>query len=255
MASELGAPGLDKVGYLSALDVFRDLSREELAWLGSVTVQTSCDAGQVIYTPGQSGEVLYLLKRGSINLYRLSLEGHKLLIARLAEHTFFGEMSILGQGMYDTFAEAAEPCLLCAMSRADVERLVLAKPIVGLRILQILGERLLQAHVLLEDMAFRKVTSRVAALLLRLAEQQHSRSVVGYTHQDLADMAGTFRETVTEALNHLKAGQLIEIGRARIELLDFSGLQNAAGTPEAQSPPPKVRRSPISALKRALTGG
>lgn len=217
-----------KVGYLSGQEVFKDLTKEEMEWLDRVTTEMTCERGRIIYIPGESREVLYLLKKGVVNLYRLSPEGKKLIIAHLPAGTFFGEMSLLGQGMYDSFAEAAEPSVLCAMSRADVERLLLTKPIVALRVLQVVGRRLLNAQAVLEDLAFKSVGARLAALLLRLAEEQQSSTITGLTHQDLAEMAGTFRETATLALNELKAQGLIGLGRTRIDILDSGRLAAVA---------------------------
>lgn len=222
-----------KVGYLSAQDVFQDLTPEDMAWLDRATTTVTCEKGRVIYQPGESGEVLYLLKRGAVDLYRLSPEGKKLIIAHLGDQTFFGEMSILGQGMYDTFAEASQPCVLCAMTRSDVERLVMNKPVVALRLLQALGQRVLDMQAVLEDLAFRSVTARMASLLFRLSRQQGSMTVEGLTQQELADMAGTFRETATQSLNQLKARGLIEIGRTRITIVDAPGLAVIA---QAQDP-------------------
>lgn len=217
-----------KIGYLSAQEVFRDLTEEDMDWLGRATTMVTCEKGHVIYRPGDSGEVLYLLKTGSVDLYRLSPEGKKFTIAHLGEQTFFGEMSILGQGMYESFAEASQPSVLCAMTRHDVEQLLLTKPIVALRLLQVIGQRVLEVEALLEDFAFRSVAERMASLLLRLSRQQGSATIEGLTHQELADMAGTFRETATQALNQLKGQGLIEIGRTRIAILDADGLAGVA---------------------------
>lgn len=96
----------------------------------------TCRAGRVFYTPGETGEALFILKKGRVQLYRMSPEGRKLVIARLEPICFFGEMSCVGQGMYNTFAEATEDSLICTMSRHDVERLLLSKPQVAVRILE-----------------------------------------------------------------------------------------------------------------------
>lgn len=225
-AEEL-VPG-QKLGYLSALEVFQDLSDEDMQWLDRTTTPITCEKGRVIYRPGDPGEVLYLLKKGSVDLYRLSPEGKKLVTAHLAEQTFFGEMSILGHKMYETFAEATQPSILCAMSRTDVEQLLLSKPMVGLRILSVLGRRLLDLEQITEDLAFRDVRARIASLLLRLSDQQGGPAITGLTHQELAEMAGTFRETATQALNQLRSAGIIEIGRTRIEILNAEGLARAA---------------------------
>ena len=217
-----------KIGYLSAVSIFQDLQKEDMEWLDHATTQITCPKGRLIYSPGQSEEVLYLLKKGSVELYRLSPDGRKLVVARLGDHTFFGEMSLLGQGMYESFAEATSDSLLCAMSRADVERLILTKPIVGLRVLEVLGKRLGEIESMLDGVVFRRLSSRLAAVLLQLSREQSGPSVAGLTHQGLAELVGSTRETVTQTLNELKMQGLIDIARTRIEILDPQGLEALA---------------------------
>ena len=130
----------------------------------------------------------------------------------------------LGAKLHNTFAEAVEDCTICVMSRNDLERLILSKPQVALRILEITGRRLREAEERLENMAFKGIPARLASLLLRLAQEQGSNDITGLTHQDLAESVGTYRETATQVLNDLKAQGLIEIGRKRITILDPEGL-------------------------------
>ncbi|MCA1600960.1 MAG: Crp/Fnr family transcriptional regulator, partial [Acidobacteria bacterium] len=158
-------------------------------------------------------------------IYRMSPEGRKLVIAKLPPYTFFGEMSCIGQGMYDTYAEAIEESLICTMSRNDVERLLLAKPKVALRILEAVGKRVVDAERQLEEIAFKGLIPRLAALLLREAEGEE---IKGLSHQDIAEQLGVYRETVTSALNELKAAGIIDIGRKRITIIDRKRLERAA---------------------------
>jgi len=135
---------------------------------------------------------------------------------------------LLGTKMHNTFAEAVEDCLICVMSRNDLERLILSKPQVALRILEITGKRLREAEERLESMAFKGIPARLASLLLRLADEQGGDEVRGLTHQDLAESVGTYRETATQVLNDLKTQGLIEIGRKRISILEREDLQEIA---------------------------
>jgi CRP-like cAMP-binding protein len=112
------------------------------------------------------------------------------------------------------------------MSRTDLERLILQRPQVALRNLEITGERLRDAESRLEDLAFKGIPARLSSLLLRLADEDDI--VVGFTHQDLAEMVGTYRETATQVLNDLKSKGLIEIGRKRITIFDHDGLVGVA---------------------------
>jgi len=218
----------EKMRYLSELTVFRDLSPREMEDLNRITTMSTVPKGRVFYRPEEPGEVLFILKEGRVQLYRISPEGKKLVITTLGPHTLFGEMALLGTKMHNTFAEAIEDCLICVMSRTDLERLILNKPQVALRILEITGKRLREAEERLENMAFKGIPARLASLLLRLAEEQGSETISGLTHQDLAESVGTYRETATQVLNDLKTEGLIEIGRKRIAILDREGLEEVA---------------------------
>lgn len=212
-----------KLTYLQMVDIFQDLSSEEMAEMDRTTTMSTCKRGKIFYQPEDTTEVLFILKKGRVQLYRISAEGKKLVVATIGAGGIFGEMSIIGQGMQNAFAEAADDCLLCVMSRHDVERLILSKPSVALRIMQVMANRLTQAEAQLEDMAFKSIPARLAAHLLRL-QTEHGDSIYGYTHQDLAEAVGTYRETATQTLNIFKINGLIGIGRKRINILDSSGL-------------------------------
>ena len=207
-------------------DLFRDLSAEELGEIDRFTHTRSFTKNSMLYTPGETGEALFLLKEGAVQIYRLSPEGRKLVIAHLLPYSFFGEMSCIGQGMYDTYAEVTEDSLILTMNCADLERMLFSKPQVARRILEAFGRRVLEAERQLEDIAFKGMTARVAALLLREAEGDE---VVGLSHQDLAERLGVYRETATNALNELKSASIIRGGRSRISLIDRERLKRAAG--------------------------
>jgi CRP-like cAMP-binding protein len=212
----------EKLGYLSAMKLFQDLSREEMQAVERATTMITCNAGRVFYIPGETGEVLFLLKKGRVQLYCLSADGRKLTVKVLEPMTFFGEMGILGQGMHNTFAEALDDCLICVMSRQDVKRLLLGHPLVAARICEELASRMMETERRLEEFAFKDVQSRLAALILRLAGERDE--IVGYSHQQLGEMLGVYRETVTHGLDQLKALGLIKIQRKRIQLLNRAKL-------------------------------
>ena len=219
----------NKLNYLSNINVFQDLSIHELAEMDRQITMATCNPGKIFYMPEDSGEVLFLLKKGRVQLYRLSPNGKKLIVATLGPGAMFGEMSLVGQGMHNTFAEAIDDCVLCVMSRADVERLMREKPQVAFRFVESLGDRVTQLESSLEEIAFKSIPARLASLLLRLDGEQGGRGTVkGYTHQDLGEMLGTYRETITQILNDFKNDGLIEIGRKNINLNDRERLEDLA---------------------------
>jgi CRP-like cAMP-binding protein len=217
-----------KIGYLKMVDIFQDLTEAEIEEIDRATTMSSCRRGKIFYMPEDTSEVLFLLKEGQVQLYRISPDGKKLVMGTIGPGTIFGEMALIGQGMHNTFAEATEDCVLCVMSREDVERLLVTKPMVALRIFEELGSRLKETEARVEEIAFRGIPARLASLLLHLADERASDTITGMTHQDLGEQIGTYRETTTQTLNIFKADGLIDIGRKRITILDREGLQQIA---------------------------
>ncbi len=219
----------EKLTLLSTVQLFRDLSPNELEKMDSQLTMSTCQTGKIFYMPEDSGEVLFLLKKGRVQLYRIAPNGKKIIVSMLGPGAIFGEMSLVGQGMHNTFAEAAEPCVLCVMGRSDVERLIREKPNVAFRFVEAMGSRLSELEEHLESIAFKSIPVRLAVLLLQLEKEQGSNALVkGYTHQDLSEMLGTYRETITQTLNEFKTDDWIEIGRKKLFLLNMDALQRLA---------------------------
>ncbi len=210
--------------YLSKVDIFCDLSAEEMEMLDRMTRMTTVERGQAIYRHLDRAEGLFLLKSGRVRLSRVGPGGKRLDISILEPGTFFGEMPLLGERMRDAFAEALEDCFLCVMSQADIERLVLSKPQAGLRIIEILSRRLSESEARLEDLAYRDVPACLASVLLRLSRE--GGAIEGITHEELGDMVGAYRETVTKALHDLQSSGYITLSRRRITILDREGLES-----------------------------
>jgi CRP-like cAMP-binding protein len=225
---EVRDEGSEKIGYLRMVDIFQDLTEAEMEEVDRVTTMSTCRRGKILYMPEDTSEVLFLLKEGRIQLYRISPDGKKLVIATLGPGAVFGEMALIGQGMHNTFAEAVEDCLLYVMNRDEVERMLVTKPKVALRIFETLGKRLKEAEMRLEELAFKGIPARLASLLLQIAKDQGSETITGLTHQDLGEQIGTYRETTTQTLNAFKSEGLIDIGRKRIRIIDRDGLQAVA---------------------------
>ncbi len=221
----------DKLTYLSMVEIFQDLSKSEMEHIDRVTTMVTTPKGRVFYSPADDSEVLFLLKKGNVDVYRINAEGKKLVTAQLSKGAVFGKMGILGQRMDEAYAEATSECLICVMSRSDVEQLLLKDPRIAMRLAQSLGNRLAEAEARLEDMAFKSVPGRVASLLLRLADDTDWRgrkAVKGLTHQQIAEIIGSYRETVTLTLNEFRNAGYVDIGRRKITLLDEPKLSEIA---------------------------
>ena len=221
------AIGLEqKTEYLSLIDVLRELPKDEIARLAAELPMRTYSDGGVIYAPGDPPSVLFLLKRGSVKIVHEALGGKHLTSAVLHPYTFFGEMALVGELFpRRASAQAVGDVLVCLLDRPVLERLVLTYPYVGLRLLQRMSERLSAAEAALADFAYAPVTARLAHVLVREASTDNeSTPVVRASHDELAALVGTYRETITTVLRRLQRDGLVELGRRSVRLLDVDGL-------------------------------
>jgi CRP-like cAMP-binding protein len=224
---------LAKDVYLQAIDIFQDLDHDEIERMGERTPMQWVKPGTVFYSPEQAAEVLFILKKGRVRIYQISAEGKALTTALIDEGTIFGEMVLLGQRLHESFAEAETDCLLCLMSREDVKTFLLGEPRIAARVTEILGKRLIAAERRLSAFAFKSLPERLVDTLLELAEPPRmplfratETLEVRYTHEALAQMIGTHRETTTRMLNELRNEALIELRRGKIIILDVETLRS-----------------------------
>lgn len=229
-------PNDENLKLLSLVDIFEPLSEEEISALRWRHLDTRVADGEIFYTPMDLAETLFIIKEGRIRVYRVSPEGRQFTVAVLQSGTIFGEMTLTSQRLRGSFAEAMEPSLLSTMCRADVERLILHRPRVGLQIVHLLSERLAEYEIRMEDLSLKSVPERLASLILLLIESQGLRTSEGYriptryTHQHLASMIGSNREAVTRAIRRLIDTGAIEVRRRLIHVKDLEELRSFAGT-------------------------
>lgn len=220
-----------KEAYLRNVDIFQDLTAEEISELQRKVHFNEVAAGTVFYESHQSCEVLFFIKKGRVRLYHLSAEGKTFTTAILEAGTFFGEMTLLGQRLYGSCAEAATPCVISTISRKDVENFMSADCRIAFRVVEALGKRLFEVEQRLADLALKDIPSRLISLLLRLAQPTNGDAAqVFLTHEELAQMLGTRRETVTRILNEQSGYGSIALHRGRITLLDVERLSKMSAT-------------------------
>jgi CRP-like cAMP-binding protein len=216
---------------MSEVDIFADLSQAEMDTLAAAAPMKTYPAGSLIYTPHQPVEALFILKRGRIRIFRISSDGRALTTAIVAPGTIFGEMVIVGQRMHDSFAEALDEVVVCVMNQHDVRRLLLADSRIAARISETLGRRIGELEQRLSDAVFKSVPERIARMLTVMAAGRPlSRTTqVNLTHEQLAALAGTSRETTTKVLGDFAEQGLINLGRGRISILRPEALRDLAG--------------------------
>lgn len=171
---------------------------------------------------------MFVLMKGRVHLVCTNNEGRRLVIATLETGAVFGEGALTNPGEANVFAEAAEDATVWSIPAKDARDMTIQYPILGWGMLQTYGRRLLQVENSLEDVAYKKLPERLAALLVELGEPTEG-SIQGVSHQALADRLGTYRETVSAILRDFKRQDLVTLGYRRIEIIDMEELKDIAG--------------------------
>lgn len=216
-------------------DIFADLAPEQHARLERRMQHARHPAGYQFYAPGTQGEQLLIVERGRVRLYKLSPEGRALTLFVLEPPAIFGEMALV-ERPHDSFAEAMTECSVATLDSDEVRRMLRANSAVALRFMDIISQRLRALEGRLADIAFKSVPQRLASLLLSLSDRAPDQpatdtppAVVRYTHQQLAEMIGSYRETVTKAIGEFREAGLIQVEEDVIILTNMPQLRATAG--------------------------
>jgi CRP/FNR family cyclic AMP-dependent transcriptional regulator len=229
----------EEVHVLSRAETLDPLSEEDLRGLLERKRDINLDSGETFFSPEDTTEKLFILKKGRVRIFRQS-EGRELTLAEIEPGMMFGEMALTAQRIRGSYAQAIEPSVLISMSRTDLEHIIEENPQVGTRLLHLLSERLAAYESRMEDLTLKDVPARLANLILLLSEgegvmtRQDIKIPHHYTHERLGTMIGANREAVTRAFGLLQDQGAVELRRRLIHIKDMEALRGAAGYPYPQ---------------------
>ena len=213
------------VKLLKKVSLFEGLDENELTALASSTVVRTFPKDNVIILAEEQGDTLFVIQRGRVKVSIVSEDGREVILSSLGEGDFFGDMSLLDSKPRSANVTATEETELLMLRRGDFLHLIKNIPQIAIKLLAVLAGRLRKTDRKIEGLALSDVTGRITQTLLQLAEDQGVYTEKGVhirnrpTHQDLANMSGTTRETVTRILKRLeKQGYIISSGRDMIIL-------------------------------------
>ena len=218
--------------HLQHIKVFADLPEEDKHELREISHMTSYRKHESICFPGQPSNTVYLLKQGRVKISQVNEKGQEAILSLLEPGEIFGEVEALSGVPRKTLVQALEPVLVCEISRENFECFLKRCPTVGMCILKTIGGRLQRIETKFSEMAFHSAPARLAKLLLQLGEtmgeqdQDIIRLKVRLTHQNLANLIGTSRETVSALLGQFQRQGLLNQDRRQICLVDTDKLAN-----------------------------
>ena len=215
-----------KLWYLKRINVFSGLSWGEMRELKRITKMVSYRKNETIYLPGDRSETVYLLKKGRVKISRLSEDGREATLAILEPGEIFGELEALQAVPRESLVQTLEPVMVCEIRREDFNHYMYQYPDVGARVIKWFGGRLRQIETRVSDLVFKSASARLAQLLLDLSQSMGTqengriRLQTRLTHQNLANLIGTSRETVSTLISQFVNHGLIAQNKRHILILD-----------------------------------
>ena len=207
---------MDKIALLHTVPIFKDLSDKDVITMSEKMVTRSYNKGQIILLEEAMGETFFVIANGSVKITRLSDDGREVILAMLGEGDFFGEMALLdGEGRSANVVTIEEAVLL-SLQRGDFLYILESYPKIAIKLLEELTSRIRYSDQQIESLSLSDAEQRICITIIRLAEDLGQ--IKGGTvyidnlpyHQDIANMAGTSRETVSRVLKTLEEKKYIK---------------------------------------------
>ncbi|HET9903317.1 MAG TPA: Crp/Fnr family transcriptional regulator [Xanthobacteraceae bacterium] len=220
---------------LARIPYFAELDAATRSGLARAVRRRRCEAGEHILTENEPGEGLYFVVSGQVRLVKLSPDGREHVLRVLGPGATFNDTAVFAGGPSTDSAVAVGETVVGMMPQATMTALIERHPVVAKAGLKLLSARHRALAKVVEDLALRDVTTRVARLLLGClgrAEHilEHAESACArITHQEIATMVGSVREVVQRALKELEREGAISLGRGRIHVRDVHKLERRAG--------------------------
>jgi CRP/FNR family cyclic AMP-dependent transcriptional regulator len=224
----------EEIRLLSMVDILEPLSDEEMEDLARRTPDTFLEQDDLLYTPKEGTERLFVLKKGRVQVYEVNGEGEEITLSVVEDGNVFGEMALTGQSLKGLYVRALTPSTVVSLRREDVEDLIRNNPEVGLRLVRDLAERLHASERRYANVVGKDVPARLATLILTLVDSEgvvsseSLRIPTHYTHEQLASMIGCKRVAVTRAFRKLEEGGAVALIRRYIVVKDMDALKELA---------------------------
>ena len=220
--------------FLKETSLFKGLYNENLEEVEQVARLEFAERRHPIYRPEDLSNTIYIVRSGRVKISKVTEDGKEIILGLLKAGDIFGEMAIIQSGPRETFAEALEATTYYSIKLEDLYRIIRRKPTVSLRLARIIGKRRLEAEKTMESLLHKGVRRRLATQLLKLAKDYGVNDARGkllrikITHQDLANLIGSSRETVSLILGDLRREGVIRIDQRKIIITDEMGLEKIA---------------------------
>ena len=222
---------LETVRRLRGVPMFRDLSDEELKEIGDAAMVRSFERKSVVFHEGAGKEAVFFVLEGLVKTFKTDENGHEHIVSLLKAGEMFPHAGLFHSDAYPATAVAVVDAKLLAVPVRAFERLLHRHPPVAMKLLRVMEEKIAELQGKLQELAGNDVQSRGLSFLIKLAEHYGTRREekvhieIPMTHQDIANVIGTSRETVNRMLNRLRKEGILETVRGGLIIRDPNRLK------------------------------
>ncbi len=215
---------------ISEANLFADLTDDQRATLFGNAREQIFPRNALVFAPGDQSTVVYYVVAGLVKVYDLTGDGREIIYRMCGTNNWFGMSAVFGGRVRPVFAQTQAQTKVLAIGLAGFERFIQDNPDFSIAVIHLLGQRLRQAHNAITEFVIGDVRSRIAQIILKFAEAGSSTrgGVVTienrFTHQEIANMIGATRTTVTKVINEWKRREIIHVARGRIQICNYEEL-------------------------------
>jgi CRP/FNR family transcriptional regulator, cyclic AMP receptor protein len=217
---------------LKRVPMFSGLTEPEFAFINQRVMERKFAGGELIFSEGEPCSGLFVVHSGNVRIFKSSANGREQVLAIEPPGSSIAELPVFDGGSYPASAEALGETTLLFVSKQDFQALCLQHPQVALKVLRVVGARLRRLVGIIEELSFTTVRSRLAALLVRIAnaEGKHTGDKIELmlpaNNQELAAQIGTVRELVSRNLSRFQSEGLIQMEGRTVVIPSMKKLQS-----------------------------
>jgi CRP/FNR family transcriptional regulator len=214
--------------FMKSVPLFQNLPENALKMIDDILIEREFPRGKTVFSEGSESTGFYIIIKGRVKVFKLSLEGKEQILHIIGEKELLGAVSAFAGGPYPAHAETMEKSSALFFPRKEFLSLIQKEPSIVMNMMANLALRLHHFTRMIEDLSLKEVPGRLAAYLLYLCEKGECMDTVemDISKGELASFLGTIPETLSRILKKMSEKGIVEVSGRKIKLLNKEALNN-----------------------------
>ena len=223
---------MSNIDYVKKLSFFSEIDDEDAEKIANLILERKYKKNKIVFMEGEPAEAVFFVKSGKVKISKNTLDGKEHIIHIMTDGEVFAEACLFGISPYPANAEAIEDSEVFLIKNSDLEKMLESSPKTAIQIIKVMSKRLNLVSSQIENLALRDAYGKTASLIIQLLKDEGKAAgdgvvlKVNLSRQDMGNMVGLTRETLTRALTRLKNDRAIEIDRDEIKVIDLEKLKS-----------------------------